>query len=70
MSEDQTPFPRPEGEQIVRTYDVTIHFDGTRITKPVQAVDMSEAVDIASGLVRRHMAAKQAVRLHIERRQA
>lgn len=31
---------------------------------------MSEAVDIASGLVRRYMAAKQVHRLHIEWRQA
>lgn len=70
MSEDPTPFPRPEGEQIVFTYDVTIHFDGTRITQPVQAEDVHGVLDIAGDLVRRYRAAKQAVRLHIERRGA
>lgn len=70
MSEDPTPFPRPEGEQVLHTYDVTIHFDGTRITQPVQAEDMHGALDIAGGLVRRHRAVKQAHRLYIERRGA
>lgn len=68
MSEDPAPFPRPEGEQVLHTYDVTIHFDGTRITQPVQAEDMDRATGIAGGLVRRHRAVKQAHRLYIERR--
>lgn len=53
-----------------RTYDVTISFDDTRLTQAVHAEDMTEALYKAAGIVRRHKAAKQARRLHIERREA
>lgn len=53
-----------------RTYDVVVHFDDTRITQAVHAEDMTEALYKAAGIVRRHKAAKQARRLHIERRDA
>lgn len=54
----------------LHTYDVTIHYDDTRLTQPVQAENMIEAAIKAIRLVRNHRAATEARRLYIERRGA